>query len=62
MVTTIVTEVVMDTVKNSAAKPGWVVELNIGGCRISRTARRRRHLLGLRTPVLPPRLRPSGAA
>lgn len=49
--------------RQPAAKPGWVVELNIGGCRISRRARRRRHLLGLRAPALRQSpLRPSGAA
>lgn len=53
----------MDDITEPTETPEWVVEVNIGGCRISRTARRRRHLLGLRPPALPQLpLRPSGAA
>lgn len=30
-----------------ADRPHWLVELNFAGCRISRWAQKRRHLLGL---------------
>lgn len=32
----------------------WIVELNIGGCRIRRWAQKRRHLLGLHPRTFAP--------
>ena len=42
-----VIEQINGTPTAEADRPHWLVELNFAGCRISRWAEKRRHLLGL---------------